>query len=74
MSNDLITDGPEDTVLFVSRMMRDAQIRHLPVVDNGLIAGIVSIRDLFNVLIDGAADEPDIVYVSSGARVIVRAD
>ncbi|MDX6358907.1 MAG: hypothetical protein QOH37_1961 [Nocardioidaceae bacterium] len=74
MSNDLITVGPEDTVLFVSRMMRDAQIRHLPVVDNGLIAGIVSIRDLFNVLIDGAADEPDIVYVSSGARVIVRAD
>ena len=70
MSSDLITVGPEDTVLSVARMMREAQVRHLPVVEGSLIAGIVSIRDLFNVLIDGAADEPEIVYVSSGARVM----
>jgi CBS domain-containing protein len=74
MSNDLITVGPEDTVLFVARMMRDAQVRHLPVVEEGDIAGIVSIRDLFSVFIDDAADEPETVFVPSGARVVVRAD
>jgi CBS domain-containing protein len=74
MSNDLITVGPEDTVLSVARTMREAQVRHLPVVDNGLIAGIVSIRDLFDVLIDCVADEPEVVFVPSGARVVVRSD
>jgi CBS domain-containing protein len=49
-------------------------VRHLPVVEDGTIAGIVSMRDLFNVLIDGAADEPDVVFVPSGTRVVVRAD
>jgi CBS domain-containing protein len=56
MSSDLITVEPEDTVLSVARTMREAQIRHLPVVEDGLIAGIVSIRDLFDVLIDDAAE------------------
>jgi CBS domain-containing protein len=74
MSNDLITVGPDDPVLLVARTMREAQVRHLPVVDNGLISGIVSIRDLFNVLIDAAVDDPETVHVSSGTRVIVRDD
>jgi CBS domain-containing protein len=43
-------------------------------VEDGLIAGIVSIRDLFDVLIDGASDEGEIVFVPSGARVVVRTE
>jgi CBS domain-containing protein len=74
MSSDLITIGPDDTVLSAARTMREAQVRHLPVVEDGMIAGIVSIRDLFEVLLDGAAEEPAVVYVPSGARVVVRAD
>jgi CBS domain-containing protein len=74
MSPDLITITPDDTVLSAARTMREAQVRHLPVVEDGTIAGIVSMRDLFNVLIDGAADEPDVVFVPSGTRVVVRAD
>jgi CBS domain-containing protein len=54
MSSNLITVTPEDTVLEVAHTMRDSQVRHLPVVSDGLIAGIVSIRDLFAVLIDAA--------------------
>jgi CBS domain-containing protein len=74
MSSDLITVDPEDSVLAVARLMREAQVRHLPVVEDGLIAGIVSIRDLFDVLIDGASDEGEIVFVPSGARVVVRTE
>jgi CBS domain-containing protein len=74
MSPNLLTITPDDPVLSAARTMREAQVRHLPVVEDGTIAGIVSMRDLFNVLIDGAADEPDVVFVPSGTRVVVRAD
>ncbi len=51
MSNDLVTVAPDDLVLVAARRMVDAQVRHLPVLDDGLIAGIVSMRDLFTVLV-----------------------
>lgn len=52
MSSDLVTASPDDSVLIAARAMQDAQIRHLPVVDAGRIAGIVSMRDLFAILLD----------------------
>ena len=51
MSNDLVTVAPDDLVLVDARRMVDAQVRHLPVLDDGLIAGIVSMRDLLTVLV-----------------------
>jgi CBS domain-containing protein len=51
MSNDLVTVAPDDLVLVAARRMVDAQVRHLPVLDDGLIAGIVSMRDLLTVLV-----------------------
>ena len=51
MSNDLVTVAPDDLVLVAARRVVDAQVRHLPVLDDGLIAGIVSMRDLFTVLV-----------------------
>jgi CBS domain-containing protein len=54
MSNDLVTVSPDDSVLDAARRMEDAQVRHLPVLEGGLIAGIVSMRDLFSVLLDTA--------------------
>ena len=52
MTNDLVTASPDDSVLEAARRMTDAQVRHLPVLEGGLIAGIVSMRDLFTVLVD----------------------
>jgi CBS domain-containing protein len=73
MSSDLITIGPDDTVLSAARTMREAQVRHLPVVEDGTIAGIVSMRDLVAVLA-ASVDTDDVVVVPSGTRVVVRAD
>jgi CBS domain-containing protein len=70
MSNDLVTASPADSVLDAARRLEEAQVRHLPILDNGLIAGIVSIRDLFAVLVDGAGD-PTVVVVPSGTRIMV---
>jgi CBS domain-containing protein len=52
MSTDLVTMTPDDTVLDAAKRMRESQIRHLPVLLDDDIAGIVSIRDLFDVFVD----------------------
>jgi CBS domain-containing protein len=70
MSNDLVTVSPDDSVLEAAKRMEDAQVRHLPVLDEGRIAGIVSIRDLFSVLVDEVLD-PAVVIVRSGTKVMV---
>jgi CBS domain-containing protein len=53
MSTDLVTVTPDDTVLDAARRMQESQIRHLSVLADGDIAGIVSIRDIFDVLVTG---------------------
>jgi CBS domain-containing protein len=70
MSSDLVIASSDETVLAAARRMEDAQVRHLPVIDDGRIAGIVSIRDLFTVLVDDA-DDPSVVVVRSGTKVMV---
>jgi CBS domain-containing protein len=74
MTTDLVTARQDDQILDAARRMLEAEIRHLPVIDEGKIAGFVSMRDLFEVLIDVAAHEEDVVVVPSGTRVVVRQD
>ncbi len=69
MSSDLLTVGPDATLLEAARTMREAQVRHLPVLSAGQIAGMVSMRDLFGALVDAQDEEEDIVVVRSGTRV-----
>ena len=72
MTTDLVTVRPGDTILETARRMADAEVRHLPVIEDGNIAGFVSMRDLFTVLLDVASHEEDVVVVPSGTRVVVR--
>lgn len=72
MSTDLVTARPDDLILDTARRMVEAQVRHLPVIDEDRIAGFVSMRDLFEVLLDVASHEEDVVVVPSGTRVVVR--
>ena len=46
MSSDLVTVGPLDTLADCLRVMTDARVRHLPVVADGLVVGMLSIGDL----------------------------
>lgn len=72
MSTDLVTAHPSDLILDAARQMVDAELRHLPVIEEGKIAGFVSMRDIFEVLLDVASHEEDVVVVPSGTRVVVR--
>jgi len=72
MATDLVTAHPTDRILDAGRRMVEAQIRHLPVIEQDRIAGFVSMRDVFEVLLDVASHEEDVVVVPSGTRVVVR--
>jgi CBS domain-containing protein len=46
MSRDVVTTEPEDSVKHAMRLMTRYRARHLPVIDEGSLAGIVSIGDV----------------------------
>lgn len=56
MTPDVVTVPPEAPILEAARIMREAQVRHLPVVSDGQIAGMLSIRDIFHVLLGDDED------------------
>jgi acetoin utilization protein AcuB len=51
MATDLVTVGPHETARHAYRLMRDHRFRHLPVVEDGRLVGILSDRDLRPVLL-----------------------
>lgn len=48
MTKELIIGIPDDDVSYVMGIMSKNHIRHLPILDNGRLMGIVSIGDLVN--------------------------
>jgi len=48
MTRDLVIGVPDDDLNYVMGMMLKHQIRHLPILQNGSLAGIISISDLLN--------------------------
>ena len=48
MTTELITAGPEDKVAELMNVMTDNRIRHVPVVEDDRLTGIISIGDLLN--------------------------
>ena len=52
MSEDLITVSPNDDLLDATHRMLDAEVRHLPIMENGVAAGMISARDALRVLVD----------------------
>lgn len=68
MSTDLTTCAPRATVDELMRLMTDRRIRHIPVLDEGRLAGIVSIGDVVKTRIDELQTETETLheYLSSG--------
>ena len=43
----LVSCNSQDTLTHVEHLMSRHQIRHVPVIDNGRLVGVVSMRDIF---------------------------
>lgn len=59
MSTDLVTVTPMDGVGHCLRIMTDHRVRHLPVVSNGVVVGVLSIGDLVKQVIAEQEDTID---------------
>ena len=49
METDLITINPDDDIYDALIKMRDSNIRHLPVVDNGEMVGLLTLKDVLKI-------------------------
>ncbi|MDP9343327.1 MAG: CBS domain-containing protein [Actinomycetota bacterium] len=72
MTKDLVTVPPAMTLREAAAVMADKWIRHLPVVEQGNVVGIISQRDLAGVLA-GALNEPEALQQLVDASQLARA-
>ena len=68
MTRNVVTCTGSDTDREVLELMTERRCRHLPVVEDGVLAGIVSIGDVVKSRLDGIAGEAESMrdYISQG--------
>jgi CBS domain-containing protein len=68
MTTSITTCSPGDAVTDLARIMTDRRFRHMPVVEDGALIGIVSIGDLVKARIDLLESEREQLqsYISAG--------
>jgi CBS domain-containing protein len=52
MTMNLASAGPEDRLIEVATRMLDNEIRHLPIMEHGVVVGVISERDALRVLVE----------------------
>ena len=57
MNRDLVTGSPSDDVSEIMAMMTNHRVRHLPILDNGRLAGMISAGDVVKAQLDLIAVE-----------------
>ena len=74
MTTTLFTVAPDDLMSELKELMREHRISGVPVVEDGALAGIVSIEDLIHALENGKLDSPVRDFMTSGELIVARAN
>jgi len=61
MSRDVVTCSPTDDVNDAMRVMSQRRIRHLPVVEDGALSGMISSRDVMEAMLEQTVLERDVL-------------
>ena len=59
MTGDVVQVGPDDSVDRCMQLVTERRLRHLPVVEQGRVIGVVSIGDLVKAVIEAQQEELD---------------
>ena len=70
MTRSVVTCAPEDSVAIVANVMTQRRIRHLPVVVNGIVVGLISIGDVLKHRLDEVQLEADVLREVEGGGTI----
>jgi CBS domain-containing protein len=76
MTRDLATVDPRTDIAEAAQVMAQRRIRHLPIVDKGKLAGIISIRDLTKWAVEemtGGHELPDLERSSAALSAAMEA-
>ena len=67
MTSNIITVSPNDNIEYCMKVMTDSHIRHLPVISNGKVFGMVSIGDVVKNIIESQKTTIELLesYISS---------
>ena len=68
MTKELFTCGMEDTIDHLMGLMTEKRVRHVPVIDDGKLAGMITIGDVVKFRISEVVAETDALksYIASG--------
>ena len=72
MSMNVISCGPNDSLDHVRQLMNNNYIRHVPVLDEYTLIGVISVRDLIAVLEADPTTAPTLFASSQGAAAHSR--
>ena len=69
MTSKVICVTPDDSVNLCMQLMTDKRIRHLPVMDNNKIVGVISIGDVVKSVIEDQKKEREALrdYIAGGS-------
>lgn len=67
MSRNVVTCSPHDDLDHVLRLIEQHQIRHLPVLEDDTLVGVISVRDLVLSQLPEFAEATDVVAAAAGA-------
>jgi CBS domain-containing protein len=70
MTTMVVTCKPSDAINDLTTLMTENRVRHVPVIDNGQLAGIVSIGDVVKTRMEELQSEQEQLqtYISQGGR------